>query len=148
MLQDKLNVYVARIAAMLQNKLHVYVARIAAMLQNKLHVYVARNAAMLQDKLHVYVARIASNVAKQVACLCCSYCSNVARQVACFLLPDLPYLYTFEKRKEKLRPAHQQTRHPSEKYSHKNALLSALSALRFVIIKIRSKETLIESCTS
>ena len=89
-----------------------------------------------------------SNVARQVACLCCSYCSNVARQVACFLLPDLPYLYTFEKRKEKLRPAHQQTRHPSERYSHKNALLSALSALRFVIIKIRSKETLIESCTS
>ena len=53
MLQDKLHVYVASIAAMLQNKLHVYVARIAAMLQNKLHVYVARIAAMLQDKLHV-----------------------------------------------------------------------------------------------
>ena len=54
MLQDKLHVYVARIATMLQEKLHVYVARIAAMLQDKLHVYVARIAAMLQDKLHVF----------------------------------------------------------------------------------------------
>ena len=74
--------------------------------------------------------------------------SNVARQVACFLLPDLPYLYTFEKRKENLRQTHQQTRHPSEKDFHKNALSSALGALCFVIIKIRSKETLADSYTS
>ena len=60
---------------------------------------------------------------------------------------NLPYLYTFEKRKKKLRQTHQQTSHPSEKYSHKNALLSTLRALCFVIIRIRSKETLNESYT-
>ena len=58
------------------------------------------------------------------------------------------FCYLIYRTFEKLRQTHQQTRHPSEKYSHKNALLSTLTALCFVIIKIRRKETLIESYTS
>ena len=73
---------------------------------------------MLQDKLHVF----------------------------CCLIYRTFTLLKIGKELGKLRQTRQQTRNPSEKYSHKNGLLSALT-LCLVIMKIRSKETLIESYT-